>query len=122
MLTVGFKNAVSIELTAFLAFFVFCKQVSIRLPKKSFDFLERGKTYVVYLQNFVLFYTEYVLTRYSSHSQENEIQNLSQQPKKYFFDTLQYNNLERKLRTEIYFHSQFCCCALLTVCKILCII
>ena len=122
MLTVGFKNAVSIELTAFLAFFVFCKQVSIRLPKKSFDFLERGKTYVVYLQNFVLFYTEYVLTRYSSHSQENEIQNLSQQPKKYFFDTLQYNNLERKLRIGIYFHSQFCCCALLTVCKILCII
>ena len=44
------------------------------------DFLERGKTYVVYLQNFVLFYTEYVLTRYSSHSQENEIQKLSQQP------------------------------------------
>ena len=26
MLTVGFKNAVSIELTAFLAFFVFCEQ------------------------------------------------------------------------------------------------
>ncbi|MDY5400742.1 MAG: hypothetical protein SPG31_07830, partial [Eubacterium coprostanoligenes] len=36
-----------------------------KASKKSVDFLERGKTYVVYLQNSVLFYTEYVLTRYS---------------------------------------------------------
>ena len=29
----GVKKAVSIELTAFLAFFVFCEQANIRLPK-----------------------------------------------------------------------------------------
>ncbi len=58
MLTVGFKNAVSIELTAFLTFFIFC---SGAVPS------------------------------YSSHSQENEIQKLSQQPtacRKHFFDKL----------------------------------
>ena len=65
MLTVNFKKAVSIKLTAFLAFSVFCEQ-AYKASKKSVDFLERGKTYVVYLQNFVLFYTEYVLTRYSN--------------------------------------------------------
>ena len=79
MLMVNFKKAVSIKLTAFLAFSIFCEQ-AYKASKKSVDFLERGKTYVVYLQNFVLFYTEYVLTRYSKCSQENEIQNLSQQP------------------------------------------
>ena len=71
--------------------FLFFAQSKEKASKKSNDFLERGKTYVVYLQNFVLFYTEYVLTRYSSHSQENEIQKLSQQLKiRRIFMFLQY--------------------------------
>ena len=62
----GVKKAVSIELTAFFCVFCFLRTSKYKASKKSTDFLERGKTYVVYLQNYVLFYTEYVLTRYSN--------------------------------------------------------
>ena len=57
------KSTANIEFAVLLAFFVFCS-VEKKASKKSIDFLESGKTYVVYLQNYVLFYTEYVLTRY----------------------------------------------------------
>ena len=39
----GVKKAVSIELTAFLAFFVFCEQAYIRLPKNLWIFWKEEK-------------------------------------------------------------------------------
>ena len=53
------------SLQHFWRFSFFAHKHKERTSKKSFDFLERGKTYAILLQNFVLFYMKYVLTRYS---------------------------------------------------------
>ena len=64
MLTVGFKKCRRYRTYGIFGVFRFLLSRKKKASKKSVDFLERGKTYVVYLQNYVLFYTEYVLTRY----------------------------------------------------------
>ena len=65
MLTVGFKKCCKYRTYSIFGVFRFLRTSIYKASKKFVDFLERGKTYVVYLQNFVLFYTEYVLTKYS---------------------------------------------------------
>ena len=63
------------NLQHFWRFSFFANKQKYKASKKSVNFLERGKTYVVYLQNFVLFYTEYVLTRYSKVRKKTKLRN-----------------------------------------------
>ncbi|WP_273430699.1 hypothetical protein, partial [Eubacterium coprostanoligenes] len=60
-----FKKCCKYRTYSIFGVFRFLRTSIYKASKKFVDFLERGKTYVVYLQNFVLFYTEYVLTKYS---------------------------------------------------------
>ena len=79
----GFKNAVSIELTAFLAFFVFCEQANIRLPKNPWFFGKRKNICSIFTKLCFVLY-EICFDEVQQSSQENEIQNLSQQPTAHF--------------------------------------
>ena len=75
MLTVGFKKCCKFNTYSIFGVFRFLRTSIYKASKKSVVFLERGKTYVVYLQNFVLFYTEYVLTRYSNVRKKTKFRN-----------------------------------------------